>query len=56
MTPPARLLAHAESGRPFTVVKEAGDQAKTTKVKNDDYLAHRKPRLLSPAVEQRSVI
>jgi len=27
MTPPARLLAHAESGRPFTVVEEAGDQA-----------------------------
>jgi len=24
MTPPARLLAHAESGRPLTVVEEAG--------------------------------
>ncbi len=27
MAPPARLLAHVESGRPFTVVEEAGWQS-----------------------------
>ncbi len=28
MTPPARLLAHAESGRPFTLVEESGSHSR----------------------------
>ena len=28
MKPPARLLAHAESGRPFTLVEESGSHSR----------------------------